>query len=315
MSRVEFPEGHALVGMRKDTSSSSASTSIVPDDAYHLRAAPPTPAPVLTRSASSPKAAFEPATAAHLRRRQSAPRVIPSPSRSSYAVPFVLVTDPGPDPDDIKALLVASMLHLHARIDLRAVICNGGGQPRERAALARCVLDHLGAAGVPVGVGSHGVPSTPQPHEFAIANYSAVEPSRLLEGRQLLIRVLQHARPKSLRVVLISSLADFADAIVTHPALVLAKVHTVAVQGGLERDPSSPFGWRADSSVNNLFDLAAADAVYGFCFAHNIRLTVVSRHAVPLLPMQLARSFAEGTNCPMRYSPTSSSSASFLGTR
>jgi hypothetical protein len=139
-----------------------------------------------------------------------------------------------------------------------------------------------------------------------------VEPSRLLEGRQLLIRVLQHARPKSLRVVLISSLADFADAIVTHPALVLAKVHTVAVQGGLERDPSSPSGWRADSSVNNLIDLAAADAVYAFCFAHNIRLTVVSRHAVPLLPTDtLARSFAESTDCPaMRFSPTRSSSAS-----
>jgi hypothetical protein len=301
-----------MVGTRKDTDSSSASTSTVADDADHLRAALPTAAPMLTRTTSAPtKAFFEPAMAAHLRRQQSA-RVLPRLDRRSSptAVPFVLVTDPGPDPDDIKALLVAAMLHLHARIDLRAVICNGGGQPRERAALARCVLDHLGAAGVPVGVGSHGVPSTPQAHEFAIANYSAVKPSRLLEGRQLLIRVLQHARPKSLRVVLISSLADFADAVATHPALVLAKVHTVAVQGGLERDPSSPSGWRADSSVNNLFDLAAADAVYAFCFAHNIRLTVVSRHAVPLLPMQLARSFAERTDCPvMRYL----ADAQFLG--
>jgi hypothetical protein len=82
------------------------------------------------------------------------------------------------------------------------------------------------------------------------------------------------------------------------------------VQGGLERDRSRPSGWRADSSVNNLFDLAAADAVYAFCFAHNIRLTVVSRHAVPLLPMQFARSFAERTDCPvMRYL----ADAQFLG--
>jgi hypothetical protein len=85
-------------------------------------------------------------------------------ARPLSRLPFVLVTDPGPDPDDIKALVVSAMLHKHARIELCAVICNGGGQPRERAALARCVLDHLGV-GVPVGVGSHGVPYSAQPHE------------------------------------------------------------------------------------------------------------------------------------------------------
>ncbi|KAJ1630803.1 hypothetical protein T492DRAFT_871012 [Pavlovales sp. CCMP2436] len=67
------------------------------------------------------------------------------------------------------------------------------------------------------------------------------------------------------------------------------------MQGGLEPNPTRPSGWRADTFVNNLFDIAAADAVYAFCFAHSIRLTVVSRHAAPLLPMQLARSFAEHT--------------------
>ncbi|KAJ1627227.1 hypothetical protein T492DRAFT_877045 [Pavlovales sp. CCMP2436] len=218
---------------------------------------------------------------------------------STVRVPFVLVTDPGPDPDDVKALLVAAMLHLHNRIELCAVICNGGGQPRERAQLARCLLDHLGAANVPVGIGSEGTPCSAQPHEYGIAGYAAVEPSRLLDGRTLMLKVLQCAKPKSLRVVLISSLRDFADAVASHPSLVLEKVHMVAVQGGLEPDPTRPSGWRADTSVNNLFDIAAADAVYTFCFAHSIRLTVVSRHAVPLLPMQLARSFAERTNCPV----------------
>ncbi|KAJ1636927.1 hypothetical protein T492DRAFT_860811 [Pavlovales sp. CCMP2436] len=190
------------------------------------------------------------------------------------------------------------MLHLHGRIELCAVICNGGGQPRERAQLARCVLDHLGALNVPVGIGSEGTSYSAQPHEYNLEDFSTVKQSRLLDGRALMLKVLQRARPKSLRVVLISSLRDFADAVASHPSLVLDRVHTVAVQRGLERDPSRPSGWRADTSVNNLFDLAAADAVYAFCFAHSIRLTVVSRHAVPLLPMQLAHSFAERTNCP-----------------
>ena len=33
--------------------------------------------------------------------------------------------------------------------------------------------------------------------------------------------------------------------------------------------------------------------MYDFCFARHVPLVVTSRHAVPMLPMQLARSFAE----------------------
>jgi hypothetical protein len=56
--------------------------------------------------------------------------------------------------------------------------------------------------------------------------------------------------------------------------------------------------------VNNLFDRGAAEALYDFCFeaAPALGLHVVSRFAVPLLPMRLARSFATRTDCPvMRY--------------
>ena len=56
--------------------------------------------------------------------------------------------------------------------------------------------------------------------------------------------------------------------------------------------------------------MAAANAVYSFCFERGLRLTVTSRNAVPLLPMQLAKSFAERTACPvLRYL----ADAQFLG--
>jgi hypothetical protein len=97
---------------------------------------------------------------------------------------------------------------------------------------------------------------------------------------------------------------------VARPELVRRKVATVAVQGGLVADASAPAGWAPDTSQNNEFDRAAAAAVYAFCFAHGLPLTVTSRHAVPTIPMQLARSFAERTACPvMRYL----ADAQFLG--
>jgi hypothetical protein len=94
------------------------------------------------------------------------------------------------------------------------------------------------------------------------------------------------------------------------PELVRRKVATVAVQGGLVADASAPYGWAPDTSVNNEFDADAARFVYDWCFAQGVPMSVVSRHAVPMLPMQLARSFAERTSCPiMRYL----ADAQFLG--
>lgn len=202
---------------------------------------------------------------------------------------------------DVKVLLVLAILHKLKRVSLLAVVANGGGQPRARAALALCVLEHLGVTNVPVGIGSVGVPSAPQPHEYALAGIAGAD-ARLERGHELLLRTIRGAPPKSVRVVNISSLRDMADIVATDPAAVLASVHTIAIQGGLESDPNSVSGWRPDTSVNNGFDLAAATHLHAFCFANELRMTVTSRFAVPLLPMQLAKSFATRTSCPvMRY--------------
>lgn len=196
---------------------------------------------------------------------------------------------------------MSAILHKHGRIALRAVLANGGGEPLARARLARCVLDHVGETRVPVGVGSAGTAAPAQPHEFDLAGYDAVDDARIeLDGGALLLRALRRARAGSVTVVAISSLRDLADAVEAAPELVRAKVRTIGVMGGLRRDARAPHGWAPDSSQNNAFDETAAGAVYAWAMGAGVRLVVLGREAVPLLPMQLAKSFADRTECPVR---------------
>lgn len=194
----------------------------------------------------------------------------------------ICITDPGPDPDDAKALLLLAMAHKHAHINLAAVIANGGGRPARRAQLARLILDRVGEPAVPVGIGSAGIPIPEQPYECAMRGYDAVSLARLLDGKALLARTLSRASTRSLTMLLISGLRDFADFVTSQPGLVLRKVRTVTIQGGLISNAASPFGYVPDTSQNNAYDPAAAELVYNFCFTHGIRMNVVSRDAVPV---------------------------------
>lgn len=210
----------------------------------------------------------------------------------------------------MKALLVLAALDLQRELEFAGVVTNGGANAQGRAALARCLLDHIGATHVPVGIGSAGTTARVGSHEFSLTGYDSVERSRLEDGRSLLRRLLVEARPRSLTLVCISALTDFKELACEHPELVLAKVREVAIQGGLERVdglsasaeplPTGADDWRPDSSTNNLFDLPSAAYVYRFCMARGLPMAVVGRHAVPMIPMQLARSFAVRTSCPVR---------------
>lgn len=188
-----------------------------------------------------------------------------------------------------QALLVLAIAHTRGALTARAVVTNGGGQPVERARLALCALDHIGVRDIPVGAGSEGSPYTPQPHEYALAGQSEVDPSRMLDGGALLRSALDGAAARSLTFVCISSLRDLADLINADARLFVAKTRMVSIQAGLERRAGAPFGWAPDSSVNNGFDLPAAQRVFAFCMERAVPMTVTSRAAVPLLPMQLAR--------------------------
>ncbi|KAJ1618282.1 hypothetical protein T492DRAFT_892325, partial [Pavlovales sp. CCMP2436] len=163
---------------------------------------------------------------------------------------IVISTDPGPDPDDIKTILILAMLHKQSAVSLRAVICSGGQQPEKRAALGKCLLNHLGESNVPVGIGSRGKEYSAQPHEYLLEGHGQVrEDADLVEGHALLMQ--------SLTMVCVASLRDFADAMLADPDLFVAKVAVVAIQ---RDDEDSP--WRPDTSVNNMFDIEGAAHVY-----------------------------------------------------
>ena len=109
----------------------------------------------------------------------------------------VVITDPGPDPDDVKVLLVLAALHRQHMLRLVAVVANGGGQPLARARLAKCVLAHARIFDVPVGFGSEGMPTEALPHEYDLQGYADVAPSAIEQGHQLLMRTLRSAASAS----------------------------------------------------------------------------------------------------------------------
>jgi hypothetical protein len=81
------------------------------------------------------------------------------------------------------------------------VIANGGADAERRARLAKCVLQHVAASRVPVGVGSAGVDYAAQPHEYSLDGYDLVEPIHLQNGPSLLLATLKRAtKPLGLRL-------------------------------------------------------------------------------------------------------------------
>ena len=53
---------------------------------------------------------------------------------------LVIVTDPGPDPDDVKTILSSAIKHRAGQIRVHGIVCNGGHQAEQRARLAKALL-------------------------------------------------------------------------------------------------------------------------------------------------------------------------------
>jgi len=218
--------------------------------------------------------------------------------RKQEAPKVLIVADPGPDPDDVKVLLVASTLQRRGEISICGVVANGGHQAHQRAVLAKAILRAAGAGEVRVGVGSAGKFYEPKPHEYRFDGCANVREEDLEDGAALIRNVLNEAEPRSIIVQCQSGLTDIADVMREEKDLFLAKVAKVSVQGGLNpSDDPSKGAWVPDSSANNVFDMEAADFLYNFCIRHQMTMHVVHGNAVPPLPMTLARSFTQ-KGCP-----------------
>ena len=233
----------------------------------------------------------------------------------SPRVHLVIVTDPGPDPDDVKTILSSAIKHRGGQIRVHGVVCNGGHQAEQRARLAKALLKYLRCDDIPVAIGSSGKPYEPKPHEYAFPGVEHVQASELREGNDLLLELLQRAAPHSLTFLMISAMTDLANVMRDQPELVQQKVRHICVMGGLQRreaaaappdsdggaasgdggddsGDSGGSGWEPDTAVNNGWDPESARLMYSFCLAHGVPMSVVSRNAVPNLPMSIAKDFA-----------------------
>jgi len=195
----------------------------------------------------------------------------------------VLVADPGPDPDDIQAILCAGRFHLAGRLRLLGVICCGGGRASDRARLARHALDLLHPAlhAVPVAIGSDGTAAEPAAYEFGLTGLADTTTDGMPAAAALLLTLLEAAADASVTVQIQAAFTDVHAFLSSHAAMFKRKVARVVAMGGVER---SGGGFAAAPAFNNDLDREAATAVYSFCRREGVPLTVVSRGAVPPMP-------------------------------
>lgn len=201
-------------------------------------------------------------------------------------VNVVHLAAPGPDPDQVNALMGAACMHRAGLFRLRAVICSGGHQSVARARLAATVLEGMGVEGVPVGAGAPGVMHTVLPYEYSIHLHSGIPQ----DGATLLLNTITASAPKSVTIINTAGLSDLAQLMRDHPVVVSQKVARVAVKGGVDRQADGR--WMPGYSSAFQEDPVAAEEVIAFCRARGIHLDCVDESMAPLIPMRLARSFA-----------------------
>lgn len=215
----------------------------------------------------------------------------------------LIITDPGPDPDDAKVILMAGVQHLQGQVNVTGIVTNGGQQSEARAQLATAILAGIGVTNIPVAHGAPGRKENPSPQVFNLDGFDQVDKGELLQGRDLIFSVLTDAKPKSLTIQIQSAGTDIAEAIKLYPSLIKAKVCKVSVMGGVElkADEHGVERWTSDAAQNNLFDPEAMESVYQYCISNRIPLHVVSRNAVPNIPMRVAQEYAGSGMCVLEY--------------
>lgn len=207
----------------------------------------------------------------------------------------VLFINPGHDPGDVEALLVAVALHRQGRLCLRGVICSGSRALTARARLALCILDHLGVLDVPVGAGSSVEPgSHPLPYEFRLAGYSACDPRGLRRKAavDVLTSALATAAAARRGVVLIAAGAlDVLQQFVGMDAdLVRRGVALVAFCGGVSRTQDGTIV--AEEAAPWRGPRGAQQMLVEWCVNNGIAVHATASLSVPAVPLRLARSFA-----------------------
>ncbi|KAL7534819.1 hypothetical protein ACHAXR_008206 [Thalassiosira sp. AJA248-18] len=198
--------------------------------------------------------------------------------------PTIVITDIGRDIDDALALVILSSLKKMCIINPLAVITTLAPD-KERACLARTILDSLGMPNVPVGFGTD---VACPPGEITLHCFKSVSQLNLYQferGSTLMSRILANAEPKSVKLLCIANLKDISELIVKHEFLFRTKVKEVVMMGGASYSEARQQLIPDDTAFNNTCDLEAARHVYAECQQNRIPTTTISRYAAYGCPL------------------------------
>lgn len=175
----------------------------------------------------------------------------------------VVITDIGKDYDDMAALLVLAELHRLSQIHLRAVVTNLM-PAMKRAKVARRMLDLLGLADVPVGVGSRASATEYPQHSYEFVweedAISAMSDEDFWGGQELLLKAYTDAQDEGRKItlVLISSLTDIDAFAHANGCLFKETTASIKVQGYNEFKDGTLVAREDSPAANNRFDPSAA---------------------------------------------------------
>jgi hypothetical protein len=200
-----------------------------------------------------------------------------SMSTTRPATPLVAIGNHGGGPYGEYLLLVLKAYQRLGMIDLRAVVANEY-PAADRARLAQGTLRALGMT-TPVAVGSDCVRRRGDAPRFD-APYSSEPVS--LRGKSLLIEALTCARPRSVELLLTSTLSDAESLFAAHTALCQDRLASVTIMAGAAYDMPAA-RWVPDMSDNNVTDPRSAVALFARLQNpdwRHVRVRVLSRFAV-----------------------------------
>jgi hypothetical protein len=200
----------------------------------------------------------------------------------------LVISDDGRDPDDTYAkATLRGIQALGAPVLVKGYVANF--QPSlKRAAMANASVLNLNYDFVPrVGFGTNCG------RDDALKSYEHdpqyANESDITLGYDLMVRLLEVSRPKSITLILLSALTDACAFIERNVDLVRRTVKEAVVMGGVEptlgSDEFSPlldeFGFMIAEkrASNNEFDYPSALTVYRMVQSLEIPLVVLSRHA------------------------------------
>src|SRR5262249_3175667 len=144
-----------------------------------------------------------------------------------------VITDPGRDQDDEDVLVTLNRLIRLEILDLMGVVANLAPSV-QRARLAKGSLKMLGQNTIPVGTGTSCKQQDDDGLEYQFNVGYLAETSELTDGKELILKTLREAKPKSIVLLLISGLTDAAEVLREHTHLFESAVRRVVIMGAVK---------------------------------------------------------------------------------